>query len=64
MTDLFHTMLDREALADLYINSHNYVYGTDPTDVRSLNRAGLVDRLEKINADVRAKYRHDLNSAV
>lgn len=48
MNDLFHSTMTRDDLVQFYTETHRFVRGTEPTDTDSLNRAGLVNRIEKL----------------
>jgi hypothetical protein len=55
MSDLFHSILTRDDLAEFYIESHLFVRGTEPNDVDGLNRAGLVDRIERLRDAIKSR---------
>lgn len=48
MIDLFHSTITRDDLANIYTETHFFVRGTEPTDTAGLNRAGLVNRIERL----------------
>lgn len=48
MTDLFHSTMTRDDLAEYYTETNLFVRGVEPTDIEGLNRAGLVDRIERL----------------
>ena len=48
MIDLFHSTMTCDDLANIYTETHRFVLGTEPTDTAGLDRAGLVNRIERL----------------
>ena len=55
MTDLFHSTMTRDDLANFYTETHVFVRGTEPTDADALNRAGLVNRIEQLISEHKSR---------
>lgn len=55
MNDLFHSTMTRDDLANFYTETHLFVRGTEPTDTDSLNRAGLVNRIERLASEHKSR---------
>lgn len=54
MQDLFNSRLGLADLIDIYVDAHQQLHGFAPRDYQGLNRAGMVDRLERLDAEAQA----------
>lgn len=54
MQDLFNSRLSLNDLIDIYVDAHQQLHGFAPRDYMDLNRAGMVDRLERLDAEAQA----------
>ena len=56
--DLFHSMLSRNDLANMYRDYYKDLFGTRPAVDPETNRAGLVDLIEELDLVVMDAEQH------
>lgn len=51
MQDLFNSRLSLTDLVDIYVDAYQQLHGFPPQDFMGLNRAGMVDLIERLDEE-------------